>query len=158
MESLDITQLTVKYFEMEREIDKMNIKKQEYEKEITEQYKIKGEIWTLIKKKQKEQEDEIEENKRKLKESLENAQLKRTQMKREKLEKAIEARKKRESDPEYILKKEQERALNDLCYQAVEGDIYWYSIDGQKTLKPDEVIQRELKIKTQKFKKNTLKK
>jgi hypothetical protein len=79
-------------------------------------------------------------------------------MKREKLEKAIEARKKRESDPEYILKKEQERALNDLCYQAVEGDIYWYSIDGQKTLKPDEVIQRELKIKTQKFKKNTLKK
>lgn len=146
MESLDITQLTVKYFEMEREIDKMNIKKQEYEKEITEQYNNKGKIWTLIKKKQKEQEDEIEENKKKLKESLENAQLKRTQMKREKLERAIEAREKRESDPEYILKKEQERALNDLCYRAVEGDIYYRNMEN--------VIIN----KTQKLKKNTLKK
>lgn len=67
---MTLQELVLKYFEMENEIDKMNIKKQEYEKEITDQYRIKGKIWTLIKKKQKEQEDEIEENKKKLKESL----------------------------------------------------------------------------------------
>jgi HPt (histidine-containing phosphotransfer) domain-containing protein len=122
MESLDLTQLTLKYFEMEREIDKMNKQKEEYQEQITQQYRIKGEIWNLIRKKQKEQEDEIEENKKKLKESLENAQLKKAQMKRDKLEKAIEARKQRESDPEYILKKEQERAFNDLCNKIVESN------------------------------------
>ena len=40
MESLDITQLTVKYFEMEREIDKMNIKKQEVWKSNLVEWRI----------------------------------------------------------------------------------------------------------------------
>jgi len=122
MDNLDLQELVLKYFEMEREIDKMNQKKLEYEKEITQQYNIKGNIYVLIKKKQKEQDDEIEENKKKLKESLENAKLKKMQMKREKLEKAMEARKQRESDPEYIKKKEEERAFNDLCYTMVESN------------------------------------
>ena len=32
MEDLTLEQLSLKYFEMEREIDKMTLKKQEYEK------------------------------------------------------------------------------------------------------------------------------
>ena len=137
MENLDLSELTIKYFEMEREIDKMIIKKQEYEKDINEQYNLKGKIYVLIRKKQKEQEDEIEENKKKLKESLENAQLKKAQMKREKLEKAIEERKQRESDPEYIKKKEQhkqfEQYMNNSLNESTAG--YWYAVDGTMTQK-----------------------
>jgi ATPase subunit of ABC transporter with duplicated ATPase domains len=144
MESLDLTQLTLRYFEMESEIDKMNKQKEEYQAQITQQYNLKGELWVLIKKKQKELEDEIEENKRKLKESLENAQLKRAQMKREKLEKAIEERKKRESDPDYILQKEKERAMNDLCYKAIEGDdLNWHSGKGPNIIKTQKIKERK---------------
>jgi len=120
MENMTLQELVLKYFEMERDIEKMNKKKLEYEKEIMEQYNLKGNIYVLIKKKQKEQEDEIEENKKKLKESLENTKLKKAQEKREKLEKAIKARKQRENDPEYILKKENKKKLNDLCCTMIE--------------------------------------
>jgi len=137
MENLTLEQLSFKYFVMEREIDKMNIKKQEYEKEITEQYNNKGKIWTLIKKKQEEQEQAIKDQQNKLKEAIENAKLKKTQMKREKLEKAIEERKKRESDPEYIKKKEQhkqfEQYKNNSLNESTAG--YWYAVDGTMTQK-----------------------
>jgi hypothetical protein len=137
MENLNLSELTIKYFQMEQDIEKMNIQKEKYQEEINEQYNIKGNIYLLIKKKQKEQEDEIEENKKKLKESLENAQLKKAQMKREKLEKAIEERKKRESDPEYIKKKEQhkqfEQYINNSLNETTAG--YWYAVDGTMTQK-----------------------
>jgi hypothetical protein len=122
MENLNLSELTIKYFELEREIDKMNLKKQEYEKEINEQYNNKGKIYVLIRKKQQEQEQEIEENKQKLKESILRAQTIKKEMKREKVEKSIEARKQQESDPEYILKMEQEKKFNDLCNNMIESN------------------------------------
>ena len=130
MENLDLTQLTVKYFEMEREIDKMNKQKEEYQEQITKQYSLKGDVWVLIKKKQKEQEEEIEENKKKLHESILNSKKARDNRRHDKLKAQYEERIKRESDPEFILQKEKERALNDLCYHAIEGDDLknWNSI------------------------------
>ena len=143
MENLDLTQLTVKYFEMEREIDKMNKQKEEYQEQITKQYSLKGDVWVLIKKKQKEQEEEIEENKKKLHESILNSKKARDNRRHDKLKAQYEERIKRESDPEFILQKEKERALNDLCYKAIEGnDLNWHSIKNINT------------FKTQKIKKN----
>ena len=69
MENLTLEKLTLRYFEMENEIDKMNIQKGKYQEEIHEQYNLKGELWVLIRKKQKEQE-KFEENKQKLNESI----------------------------------------------------------------------------------------
>ncbi|AIW01905.1 MAG: hypothetical protein ASQ68_gp15 [Yellowstone Lake virophage 6] len=146
MESLDLSQLTLKYFVMESEIDKMNKQKEEYQAQITQQYNLKGELWVLIKKKQKELEDEIEENKKKLHESIVNNKKARETRRNEKLKAQYEERIKRESDPEFILQKEKERAMNDLCYQAIEGDdLNWHS------------GKRPNIIKTQKIK-NSLKK
>lgn len=145
MENLDINELTLKYFEMEREIDKMLIKKQEFEKDINEQYNLKGKIYVLIRKKQQEQENEIEENKQKLKDSILRTQNLKKEMKREKLEKDIEARKQRESDPEYILKKERKKQLDEICNNATgcPNDGYWYAVDGTMTPKPKHVIEKE---------------
>jgi hypothetical protein len=123
----------------------MNIKKQEYEKDINEQYNNKGKIYVLIRKKQQEQENEIEENKQKVRDSILRAQNLKKEMKREKLEKDIEARKQRESDPEYILKKERKKQLDEICNNAVgcPNDGYWYAVDGTMTPKPKHVIEKE---------------
>jgi hypothetical protein len=118
MENLTLEQLSLKYFEMEREIDKMNIKKQEYEKEITEQYNNKGKIWTLIKKKQQEQEQAIKDQQIKLKE-------------------AIEAREKqrREKRSQKILRETEERLARQKDKDDEERKLYWFAIDGTKTPK-----------------------
>ena len=59
----NVKKLCFEFFEMERLIKKMQDKLIEDEKLITIQYKIKGEIYNLIKSKQIEEEEE--ENKMK---------------------------------------------------------------------------------------------
>jgi hypothetical protein len=144
MENLSLSELTLKYFEMESEIDKMNKQKEEYQAQITQQYNLKGELWVLIKKKQKEQDDEIEENKKKLHESILNNKNERENRRHEKLKAQYEERIKRESEPEFILQKEKERALDDLCYQAIEGDDLknWHSIKNINTFKTQKIKKK----------------
>lgn len=144
MENLSLSELTLKYFVMESEIDKMNIQKGKYQEQIHEQYNLKGELWVLIRKKQKEQEEEIEENKKKLHESIINNKKARENRRHEKLKAQYEERLKIESDPEFILQKEKERALNDLCYQAIEGDDLknWHSIKNINTFKTQKIKKK----------------
>ena len=105
MENLTLEQLSIKYFEMEREIDKMNIKKQEYEKEITEQYNNKGKIYILIRKKQQEQEQAIKDQQIKLKEAIEARDKQRRENRREETQRKTEERLARQKEQDELYKK-----------------------------------------------------
>ena len=105
MEDLTLEQLSLKYFEMEREIDKMTLKKQEYEKEITEQYNNKGKIYVLIRKKQNEQEQAIKDKQLKLKEALEESKKYRQQKRSESIRKRTEERLARQKEEDELYKK-----------------------------------------------------
>nr|WPF46538.1 MAG: hypothetical protein [Lake Baikal virophage 5] len=132
MEDLTLEQLTLKYFEMERDIDKMTLKKQEYEKEITEQYNNKGKLYVLIRKKQNEQEQAIKDKQLKLKEAI----VENTKYRREKRSESIRKR----TEERLAIQKED----NELCNQAIESEDLknWNSIKNIKL------------FKTQKIKKN----
>jgi len=104
MEDLTLEQLSLKYFEMEREIDKMLIKKQEYEKEITEQYNNKGKLYVLIRKKQNEQEQAIKDKEIKLKEAIEEGKKYRREKRRESITRRTEERLARQKEEEEDLK------------------------------------------------------
>lgn len=104
MEDLTLEQLSLKYFEMEREIDKMMIKKQEYEKEITEQYNNKGKLYVLIRKKQNEQEQAIKDKQLKLKEAIEEGKKNRREKRRESITRRTEERLARQKEEEEDLK------------------------------------------------------
>jgi len=53
-QNLSIEKLSVIFFEMENQINTMQEQRVELEKKITEQYKLKSNIYNLIMKKQKE--------------------------------------------------------------------------------------------------------
>ena len=89
---------------MEREIDKMTLKKQEYEKEITEQYNNKGKLYVLIRKKQNEQEQAIKDKQLKLKEAIEEGKKNRREKRRESITRRTEERLARQKEEEENLK------------------------------------------------------
>jgi hypothetical protein len=60
-QNLSIEKLSVIFFEMENQINTMQEQRVELEKKITEQYKLKSNIYNLIMKKQKEKEDKMKE-------------------------------------------------------------------------------------------------
>lgn len=57
-QNLSIEKLSMKYFEMEFEINTMQEQRVEFEKQINEQYKLKSNIYNLIKKKLEEKEED----------------------------------------------------------------------------------------------------